>query len=82
MSVIAKLLREGYALESGRSATGKKLYRHKPDAVCKKNIAASSLCTCIVSFVSPVHYSLSSRVSNLITVQQDAAYSVYYISVT
>jgi len=58
MSVIAKLLREGNDPESGRSTTG-----HKPDAISKKNIAASSVCRFIISFVSLVLYSLSSRVS-------------------
>jgi hypothetical protein len=42
----------------------KKSSRQKPHAVRKKNIAASSLCTFIISFVSPVLCSLSSRVSS------------------
>jgi hypothetical protein len=41
----------------------KKLPRQKPDALRKKNTVAPSFCTFIISLVSPVLHSLSSRVS-------------------
>jgi len=63
MSVIAKLRKERPWPGIWQKRRRKKLSGQKPDAVRKKNIAASSLCTFIISIVSPVHYYLSSCVS-------------------